>query len=88
MRAVDTIKNIWKIEDLRKRILTTLGFVAIYLAGTFVVLPGVDPKALTGLASQTRSGLLALLDMFSGGAFSGASIFQIFFIVSTALIII
>jgi preprotein translocase subunit SecY len=77
MRIVDTVKNIWKIEDLRKRILITLGYVAIYLAGTYVVIPGVDPKALTGLATQTRGGLLALLDMFSGGAFSNASIFAL-----------
>ena len=77
MRIFDTIKNIWKIEDLRKRILITMGFVAIYLFGTYIVLPGVDPKALTGLANQTRGGLLALLDMFSGGAFSKASIFAL-----------
>ena len=75
MRAVETIKNIWKIEDLRNRILTTLLLVAIYRFGTYVVLPGIDPKALTALQEQTRGGLLALLDMFSGGAFSNASIF-------------
>ena len=69
MRAVETIKNIWKIEDLRNRILTTLLLVAIYRFGTYVVLPGIDPKALTALQEQTRGGLLALLDMFSGGAF-------------------
>ena len=45
MRAVETIKNIWKIEDLRNRILTTLLLVAIYRFGTYVVLPGIDPKA-------------------------------------------
>lgn len=77
MRAIDTIKNIWKIEDLRNRILTTLLLVAIYRFGTYVVLPGIDPKALTALQEQTRGGLLALLDMFSGGAFSNASIFAL-----------
>jgi preprotein translocase subunit SecY len=77
MRAVETIKNIWKIEDLRNRILTTLLFVAIYRLGSYVVLPGVDPKSLTALHEQTRSGLLALLDMFAGGAFSNASIFAL-----------
>ena len=77
MRVVETIKNIWKIEDLRNRILTTLLLVAIYRFGTFVVLPGIDPKALTALQEQTRGGLLALLDMFSGGAFSNASIFAL-----------
>jgi preprotein translocase subunit SecY len=51
--------------------------VTIYLFGTYVVIPGVDPKDLTGLVSQTRGGLMALLDMFSGGAFSNASIFAL-----------
>jgi preprotein translocase subunit SecY len=51
--------------------------VTIYLFGTYVVIPGVDPKDLTGLANQTRGGLMALLDMFSGGAFSNASIFAL-----------
>jgi preprotein translocase subunit SecY len=77
MRAVDTIKNIWKIEDLRKRILTTLALILIYRLGTYVVLPGVDPTALTALHEQTRGGLLGLLDMFSGGALSNASIFAL-----------
>jgi len=77
MRVVNTIKNIWKIEDLRKRILITMLFVTVYLFGTYVVIPGVDPKDLTGLADQTRGGLMALLDMFSGGAFSNASIFAL-----------
>lgn len=77
MRAIDTIKNIWKIEDLRNRILITLLLVAIYRFGTFVVLPGIDPQALSALQDQTRGGLMALLDMFSGGAFSNASIFAL-----------
>ncbi|MCD7931749.1 MAG: preprotein translocase subunit SecY [Tannerellaceae bacterium] len=77
MRAVETIKNIWKIEDLRNRILTTLLYVAIFRFGTFVVLPGIDPKTLTALQDSTRGGLLGLLDMFSGGAFSNASIFAL-----------
>jgi preprotein translocase, SecY subunit len=77
MRAIETVKNIWKIEDLRNRIFTTLLLVAIYRLGTYVVLPGIDPKALTALQEQTRGGLMALLDMFSGGAFSNASIFAL-----------
>ncbi|MDR1676034.1 MAG: preprotein translocase subunit SecY [Tannerella sp.] len=77
MRAVDTIKNIWKIEDLRNRILITLLFVSIYRLGTVIVLPGIDPAALSALQDQTRGGLMALLDMFSGGAFSNASIFAL-----------
>ena len=77
MRAIETIKNIWKIEDLRNRIFTTILLVAIYRLGTFVVLPGIDPADLTKLQGQTSGGLLQLLDMFSGGAFSNASVFAL-----------
>lgn len=77
MRAIETIKNIWKIEDLKNRLITTFLLVAIYRFGSFIVLPGIDPAALTGLQEQTRGGLLGLLDMFSGGAFSNASIFAL-----------
>ena len=77
MKFIETIKNIWKIEDLRGRLLTTFLFVLIYRFGSFVVLPGIDPTALSALHSQTAGGLMALLDMFSGGAFSNASIFAL-----------
>ena len=77
MRAIETIKNIWKIEDLRKRIITTILLVLVYRAGTYVVLPGIDPQFLTQLRAQTSGGLMQLLDMFSGGAFSNASIFSL-----------
>ncbi|MGV8963254.1 MAG: preprotein translocase subunit SecY [Candidatus Saccharimonadaceae bacterium] len=77
MRFVKTIENIWKIEDLRKRLITTLFFIAIYRFGSFVVLPGVDPLQLQALQSNASTGLLGLLDMFSGGAFSNASIFAL-----------
>lgn len=77
MKLIETVKNIWKIEDLRKRLLTTFLFVLIYRFGSFIVLPGIDPSALTELQAQTRGGLMALLDMFSGGAFSNASIFAL-----------
>ena len=77
MRAIETIKNIWKIEDLRKRIITTILLVLVYRAGTYVVLPGIDPQFLTQLRAQTSGGLMQLLDMFSGGAFSNASIFAL-----------
>ena len=77
MKFIETLKNIWKIEDLRNKILTTVLFVLIYRFGSFVVLPGINPEALTALKSQTSSGLLSLLDMFSGGAFSNASIFAL-----------
>ena len=77
MRFIETIKNIWRIEDLRIRLLTTIFFVLIYRLGSFVVLPGIDPTALESLKDQTSTGLIALLDMFSGGAFSNASIFAL-----------
>ncbi len=76
-KFIQIIKNIWKIEDLRGRILTTLLFVLIYRFGSFVLLPGIDPEALSALHAQTSGGLMALLDMFSGGAFSNASIFAL-----------
>jgi len=76
-RLIQTVKNIWKIEDLKARILTTLGLILIYRFGSFVVLPGVDPSQLAALQSQTSEGLLGLLNMFSGGAFSNASIFAL-----------
>ena len=77
MRIVETFKNIWKIEELRNRILWTVGLCAIYRLGSFVVLPGIDANLLSNLHNQTRGGLMALLDMFSGGAFSNASIFAL-----------
>lgn len=80
IKAVETLKNIWKIEDLRKRILITILFVAIYRFGSYVMLPGIKVGMLDKLQEQTsagKSGLLALLDMFSGGAFSNASVFAL-----------
>lgn len=76
-KLIETIKNIWRIEDLRTRILITLLFVAIYRFGSFVVLPGIDPSRLEQLQAQTSEGLMSLLNMFSGGAFSNASIFAL-----------
>ena len=76
-KLIETLKNIWKIEDLRMRLLITLLFVAIYRFGSFVVLPGINPAKLADLQSQTAGGLMSLLDMFSGGAFSNASIFAL-----------
>ncbi|NDV69826.1 preprotein translocase subunit SecY [Dysgonomonas sp. 25] len=77
MGLVKTIENIWKIEDLRKRLLITFFFVVIYRFGVHVVLPGVDPDALDALQAKASGGLLGLLDMFSGGAFANASIFAL-----------
>jgi len=77
MRLIQTIKNIFKIEDLRARLLYTFGIILLYRLGKYVTLPGIDPSQLAGLKNQTSSGLMGLLDMFSGGAFSQASIFAL-----------
>lgn len=76
-RLIETIRNISKIEELRTRILYTLGIIVIYRLGAYIVLPGVDPHSLTNLQNQGSEGLLGLLNMFSGGAFSNASIFAL-----------
>lgn len=76
-KFIETLKNIWKIEDLRSRLITTILFVLIYRLGSYIVLPGVDVDALSHLKSQTSGGIMALLDMFSGGAFQNASIFAL-----------
>jgi preprotein translocase subunit SecY len=74
MRAIQTIKNIWKIEDLKNRILLTVLLITVYRFLSVITLPGIDPHSLTALQNQTAGGLMGLLDMFSGGAFSNASI--------------
>ncbi len=76
-RLRENVRNIFKIEELRKRILYTILIVLIYRFGSYVVLPGVDPNMLTQLKSQSSSGLLGLLNMFSGGAFANASVFAL-----------
>ena len=70
-RFFETIKHIFLIEELRNRILNTLGYLAIFRLGSFIVLPGIDPSKLSGQAT----GIFGLLDTFLGGAFSNASIF-------------
>ena len=78
MRFFETLKNIWTIEELRKRLLITCLLVLIYRFGCYVVLPGISPADLDALSNFTnKSGLMQLLDMFSGGAFSQASIFAL-----------
>ncbi len=77
MKLVETIKNIFKIEELRTKILYTLGLLLIYRFGSFVVIPGINPNALSAMSAQTADGLMGLLDIFSGGAFSNASIFAL-----------
>ncbi len=80
-KIVETLKNIYKIEELRKRVLYTIGLLLIYRLGSFVVIPGIDPNAL-GEGSQyanqlEANGLLGLLNVFSGGAFGNAAIFAL-----------
>jgi preprotein translocase subunit SecY len=77
MRLIQTLKNIWKIEDLRARLLYTLGIILLYRFGKYVTLPGIDPSQLINLRNQTSTGIMGLLDMFSGGAFSQASVFAL-----------
>ncbi|MDE6207175.1 MAG: preprotein translocase subunit SecY [Muribaculaceae bacterium] len=78
MRFIETLKNIWTIQELRQRLLVTLLLVFIYRVGCYVVLPGISPSDIDALANFTnKSGLMQLLDMFSGGAFSQASIFAL-----------
>ena len=80
-KFVETLKNIYTIEELRKRILYTLGLLLVYRLGCFVVIPGINPNALgegSALASQLEgNGLLGLLNVFSGGAFGNAAIFAL-----------
>lgn len=77
-KLIETLKNIYKIEELRNRILYTLALILIYRLGSFVTLPGINPEALANLQNQVEgNGLLGLLNIFSGGAFSNASIFSL-----------
>jgi len=78
-KLIETLKNIYKIEDLRSRLSVTLLFLMVYRFGSFVILPGIDPDPANfeALQSQTSDGILGLLNMFSGGAFSNASIFAL-----------
>ncbi len=75
-KFIATLVNIWKIEELRTRILNTLMYLGVYRLGSFVVLPGVDPKKIEA-AHQAQSGLLGLLNMFAGGSFGRASVFAL-----------
>jgi len=76
---IETLKNIYKIEDLRQRIFYTLGIILLYRLGSFIIIPGINPEWLINseLSRQTAEGVMGLLDMFSGGAFSNASIFAL-----------
>ncbi|MBL0056104.1 MAG: preprotein translocase subunit SecY [Chitinophagaceae bacterium] len=76
-KFIQTIKNIWSIDELRNKIVFTLALILIYRVGSFIVLPGIDPNKLANLADSTKSGMLGLLDAFVGGAFHKASIFAL-----------
>ena len=76
-KFIKTLKNIWTIEELRKKIIYTLLLIFVYRIGSFIVLPGIDPNKLSNLQSSTQGGMLGLLDAFVGGAFSKASIFAL-----------
>lgn len=77
-KFIETLKNIWSIEELRNKIITTLALILVYRVGTHIVLPGLDPNKLAAAAASTsNNGLLGLFDTFAGGAFSHASIFAL-----------
>ena len=76
-KLIETLKNIFKIEELRTRIIYTILLLIVYRLGSFVVVPGIDPTQLANLEAQTQEGLMGLLNMFSGGAFGNASIFAL-----------
>ncbi|WP_148870658.1 preprotein translocase subunit SecY [Tenacibaculum adriaticum] len=74
MNFINTLKDIWKIEELKEKLLLTLGLIAVYRFMASVPLPGIDPTQLTALKDQTGGGLLGLLNAFTGGAFARASV--------------
>ncbi|MEC3906936.1 preprotein translocase subunit SecY [Tamlana sp. 2201CG12-4] len=77
MKIIESIKNVWKIEELRNRIIVTLSLLLVYRFGAQVVLPGIDAAQLGGLADKADGGLLGLLNAFTGGAFANASVFAL-----------
>jgi preprotein translocase subunit SecY len=77
MKFIETLKNVWKIEELRNRIVVTLGLLLVYRFGAQVVLPGIDAAQLGGLQDSTDQGILGLLNAFTGGAFANASVFAL-----------
>jgi preprotein translocase subunit SecY len=76
-KFIDAFINVWKIEELKNRILVTLGMLLVYRFGAHVTLPGIDATKLNGLTSQTKEGIGWLIDVFTGGAFSQASVFAL-----------
>ena len=77
-KFIETLKNIWSIKELRERILYTLGLLAIYRLGSFIVLPGINAQALeAATANQSATDILGLINAFTGGAFNNAAIFAL-----------
>ena len=77
MKFIETLKNVWKITELKDRIILTLGLLLVYRFGAQVVLPGIDASKLGVLGDNTDTGLLGLLNAFTGGAFANASVFAL-----------
>lgn len=77
MKFIENIKNVWKIEELRNRIILTLGLLLVYRFGAQVTLPGIDASKLGGFAGNFDGGLGGLLNAFTGGAFANASVFAL-----------
>ncbi len=77
MKFIETLKNVWKITELKDRIILTLGLLLVYRFGAQVVLPGIDASQLGGLADGADEGILGILNMFTGGAFANASVFAL-----------
>ena len=76
-KFIDSIANVWKIEELKNRIILTLGLLLVYRFGAQVTLPGIDASKLTNLTDQTEGGIGWLINVFTGGAFSQASVFAL-----------
>jgi len=77
MKFIDTIKNVWKITELKDRILFTMAMLLVYRFGAQITIPGIDGAQLGGLEEQTSEGILGLLNAFTGGAFANASVFAL-----------
>ena len=76
-KLIETLKHIWAIEELRKRIVYTMLLLLVYRLGSFIILPGIDSEALVGLNNQTKNNILGLINTFAGGAFARGAIFAL-----------
>ena len=77
-KFIETLTNVWKIEELRNRIILTIGILLVYRFGAHIILPGIDAKQLSSLTQKTsEGGLLDILNAFTGGAFAKASVFAL-----------